>query len=61
MPHEGEMMRKLSYLKAALAGGVSAIALASGAFADEYNIPSGDLKAALNAYSAHARVALSGR
>ena len=51
-------MRRRNYFKSILAGGVCAAALASGAFADEFNIPSGDLKAALNAYSARTRVAL---
>ena len=51
-------MRKSNYLKSALVGGVSVFVLASAAFADEFNIPGGDLKAALNAYSTHTRVAL---
>jgi iron complex outermembrane recepter protein len=50
MPPEGGKMRRSNYLKAALAGGASAMALASGAFADEFDIPGGALNAALNAF-----------
>jgi len=45
-------------LKSLLIGGASATVLAGGAYADEFNVPGGDLKAALNAYSMQARVAL---
>jgi len=51
-------MRKLSYLKSALAGSASAIVLATGALADQYNIPSGDLKTALDRYAAQTGVEL---
>ncbi len=51
-------MKKRTCLKAALIGGASAMVIATGALADEYNIPGGDLKAALSAYSMHTRVAL---
>ncbi len=44
-------MRATKFLKAALIGGVSALALASGAWADEFNIPAGDLSTALDAYT----------
>jgi iron complex outermembrane recepter protein len=44
-------MRATKFLKAALIGGASAIALASGALADEFNIPAGDLATALDAYT----------
>ncbi len=47
-----------TFLKAALAGTASLFALATAASADEYDIPSGDLGAALSAYSQHTRVAL---
>ena len=43
---------------ALLAGSVSALALSASASAEDFNIPSGDLRAALNAYAAQARVAL---
>ena len=45
-------------LKSLLIGGVSAVALATGAYASEFDVPSGDLKAALNTYARQARVAL---
>ncbi|HEV2561786.1 MAG TPA: TonB-dependent receptor [Rhizomicrobium sp.] len=51
-------MRKLSYLKSTLAGSASAIVLATGALADQYNIPSGDLKTALDRYAAQTGVEL---
>ena len=44
-------MRSTKFLKAVLIGGVSAIALASSALADEFNIPAGDLSTALDAYT----------
>ena len=40
-------MKTSAFLKAALAGGVSVLALAAPALADEFDIPSGDLGAAL--------------
>jgi len=49
-------MTRLSILKAAALGGAGVIALVSGASADEFNIPGGDLKAALHAYSAQTGV-----
>jgi len=49
---------KLVYLKASLAGSVSMLVLATGAFAAEFNIPGGDLKTALHAYAEQARVQL---
>ena len=51
-------MKTLHYLKAAFVGGVSIIALAGGAYADEFNVPGGDLKTALNTFALQARVAL---
>jgi iron complex outermembrane recepter protein len=51
-------MKRLSYLKSMLAGGASAMVLASAANAAQYNIPSGDLKAALHAYSTQSGIAL---
>ncbi|HEV2561632.1 MAG TPA: TonB-dependent receptor [Rhizomicrobium sp.] len=45
-------MRKLQYLKSALVGGASLLALAGAASADEFNIPAGDLKTALDHYAA---------
>ncbi|HUJ03131.1 MAG TPA: TonB-dependent receptor, partial [Rhizomicrobium sp.] len=51
-------MKGSAFLKAALAGTASMLALAAPAAADQYNIPGGDLQAALNAYSQHTRVAL---
>ncbi len=51
-------MSKLRFLKSVALGGASAAVLVTGAFADEFNVPGGDLKAALNAYAKQARVAL---
>jgi iron complex outermembrane receptor protein len=51
-------MKHLSYLKTAVLGGVCASALAGGAWADEFNIPSGDLKGALNTYAKQVGIAL---
>jgi len=51
-------MKKLTYLKSALAGGASVLAMTAGASAAQYNIPSGDLKAALHAYSEQSGIAL---
>jgi iron complex outermembrane receptor protein len=44
-------MNTTKFLRAALIGGASALALASGAMADEFNIPAGDLSTALDAYT----------
>jgi iron complex outermembrane receptor protein len=49
-------MRK--YLTSALIGGVSVLALTASASAAQFNIPSGDLAAALNAFTAQTDVAL---
>jgi len=54
----GGCMTKFGFLKAALAGGVSAAALSGAAFAANFNIPGGDLEAALNAYASQAGVQL---
>ena len=51
-------MSKLNYLKAALIAGASVIGLASGAFAAEFDIPSGDLGNALDVYTAQTGVQL---
>ncbi|HEV2561999.1 MAG TPA: TonB-dependent receptor [Rhizomicrobium sp.] len=51
-------MNRLSYLKSVLAGGASAMVLATSAAASQYNIPSGDLKAALHAYSTQSGIPL---
>jgi iron complex outermembrane receptor protein len=51
-------MTRQGYFKAALIGGVSAIAFATGAFADQFNIPSGDLKTALDVYTSQTGVEL---
>src|SRR6185437_2125764 len=45
-------MRDRKILKSVLSGSVCAMALATTAFAHNFDIPAGDLKAALNAYSA---------
>jgi len=45
-------------LKLALAGGVSAIALASQAFAAQFDIPGGELKTALNTYAMQSGIQL---
>jgi iron complex outermembrane recepter protein len=45
-------------LSALLAGGASVAVLATSAFASEFNVPSGDLRAALNLYAKQARVEL---
>ncbi len=44
--------------KSALIGGASLVALSTGAFAAEFNIPGGDLAAALNEFTAQTNVAL---
>jgi iron complex outermembrane receptor protein len=54
---EGAMTR-FNTLRALLAGGVSAAALATSAYAEDFNIPGGDLKAALGIYAKQARIAL---
>jgi iron complex outermembrane recepter protein len=51
-------MKNLSYLKSMALGGASVAALVTGALADQFNIPSGDLKAALHAYSSQTGVPL---
>jgi iron complex outermembrane receptor protein len=51
-------MTKLNFLKAALIAGASVAAIATAATAAEFNIPAGDLKTALDAYSAQTGVAL---
>jgi len=51
-------MTRTNYLKAAAIGSVSALALATAASAMEYNIPSGDLKSALDQYAAQTHVSL---
>ncbi|HUJ02512.1 MAG TPA: STN domain-containing protein, partial [Rhizomicrobium sp.] len=45
-------MRKLQILKSVLAGTASALLLAGAAQADDFDIPAGDLKAALNSFAA---------
>ncbi|HUJ03613.1 MAG TPA: hypothetical protein VLW75_08260, partial [Rhizomicrobium sp.] len=49
---------RLRHFRAAVLAGISAIALAGPAFANEFDIPGGDLKTALDAYMKQARVAL---
>jgi len=44
-------MLKLRFLKSALIGGASVVAIATAAQADSFNIPGGDLRAALQDYS----------
>jgi iron complex outermembrane recepter protein len=56
MPQLGGQMKKLAFVKSVLIGGVSVIALCSAALADEFNIPSGDLGAALDAFAAQTGV-----
>ncbi|HEV2563229.1 MAG TPA: TonB-dependent receptor [Rhizomicrobium sp.] len=51
-------MRKLRFLKSVLIGGASALVLTGAAMADEFNIPSGDLGAALDAFAAQTGVNL---
>jgi len=51
-------MIRTTYLKAALAGGMSTLALVAHAHAANYNIPSGDLKSALDSYAQQTAVAL---
>jgi len=49
-------MTKGKLIKAALAGGVSVIALGAAAQAEPFNIPAGDLATALNAYAAQSGI-----
>ncbi|HEV2562225.1 MAG TPA: TonB-dependent receptor [Rhizomicrobium sp.] len=49
---------KLNYLKSALVGSTAVIAFAMPAMADQFNIPSGDLATALDAYSAQTGIEL---
>jgi len=49
---------RLRHFRAAVLAGISAIALAGPAFANEFDIPGGDLKTALDTYMKQARVAL---
>ena len=51
-------MRKLGLLKLALASGACTLAFAAAAHANEFNIPNGDLKHALDAYMKQAAVTL---
>jgi iron complex outermembrane receptor protein len=51
-------MSKVTYFKAVLAGGASLLALASQAYAANFNIPGGDLKGALDSYAQQTSVAL---
>jgi iron complex outermembrane receptor protein len=51
-------MSRLNFLKSTLVGGVCALALATGASAADFDIPSGDLEAALHAYTTQAGVQL---
>jgi iron complex outermembrane recepter protein len=51
-------MNRIGYFKAVLAGGVSAVALSTGAWGADFDIPAGDLKAALKAYAVQSGVAL---
>jgi outer membrane receptor protein involved in Fe transport len=51
-------MRHRKILKAVLSGSACAMALATTAFAHNFDIPAGDLKAALNAYSAQSGIPL---
>ncbi|HEV2563012.1 MAG TPA: TonB-dependent receptor [Rhizomicrobium sp.] len=51
-------MKKLTYLKAMLAGSAAIAALTTAASATEFNIPRGDLKTALDSYARQAGVQL---
>ena len=51
-------MSKLKLAKSAIIGGAIALLIGGSAFAESFNIPAGDLKAALTAYSKQAGVAL---
>ncbi|HEV2561066.1 MAG TPA: TonB-dependent receptor [Rhizomicrobium sp.] len=51
-------MSKLIFLKSAALGGASLLALSGVALADEFNIPGGDLKAALHAYASQTGIEL---
>jgi iron complex outermembrane recepter protein len=56
--YRGGNMKKLALLKLALASGAATVALAASAHANEFNIPNGDLKHALDAYMKQADVTL---
>ena len=51
-------MKRLKYQTVLLAGVACGLLAVTGAFAEEFNIPSGDLKAALDAYTRQAGVPL---
>ncbi len=51
-------MKTVSYLKSALAGSASVLVLATAAYGENFDIPPGDLKAALGAYTAQTGVQL---
>jgi iron complex outermembrane recepter protein len=51
-------MTRFTYAKSAILGSVCVIALCTGAFATNFNIPSGKLETALDAYTAQTGVAL---
>ncbi|HEV2562567.1 MAG TPA: TonB-dependent receptor [Rhizomicrobium sp.] len=51
-------MTRLAYFKSALIGGASLAVLTTGAYAAEFNIPSGDLKTALDVYTTQTGVEL---
>ncbi|HEV2562233.1 MAG TPA: TonB-dependent receptor [Rhizomicrobium sp.] len=51
-------MTKRKHLKSAILAGASTLVMATGAFANDFDIPGGDLKSALDAYMKQARVAL---
>ena len=52
-------MKKRNYLTSLLAGSASALVLAHAALANGFNIPGGDLEAALNLYTAQTGIALT--
>jgi iron complex outermembrane recepter protein len=54
----GSKMKERSKIKSVLFAGASFLALTTAATAGEFNIPSGDLKAALHAYSQQSGIAL---
>jgi outer membrane receptor protein involved in Fe transport len=51
-------MLKIKYIISALAGGALSVALAAGAFAENFKIPASDLETALNAYTLQSGVEL---
>ncbi|HEV2560940.1 MAG TPA: TonB-dependent receptor plug domain-containing protein [Rhizomicrobium sp.] len=51
-------MKYLHHFRAILAGGVSTVALCAAAHAENFNIPGGDLAAALNAYATQSGIAM---